>query len=235
MNLKNRMMGLGVAMLAVAGSLGAQDVQRWDVGAGLVLGTDNLKEITNKSGFSGGAVDVGFNGLLAGTTIPFRISLGGNFFPGQEVVRHDPYEDGRYTQPLHQVDQNVKGSLSGYQLAGDLFINTGYQGLRIVSGLSVNKWKLKRSATFAQAADTWSVVAGAWHQNVGAIAAGTVNYDESISVKGYKLGGRFGLEYTVNKNWSVNALLQYTELGMDHYETKGINPSWLQFGAKYHF
>jgi opacity protein-like surface antigen len=78
-------------------------------------------------------------------------------------------------------------------------------------------------------------VAGAWHQNVGAIAAGTVNYDESISVKGYKLGGRFGLEYTVNKNWSVNALLQYTELGMDHYETKGINPSWLQFGAKYHF
>jgi hypothetical protein len=124
-----------------------------------------------------------------GTTVPLRLSLGINDFPGKD-------------------NAGVKQSLMGIQAAGDIFIETGVQHLSILTGVSINKWNEK-------------------------ISPEPAGY--SASVKGIKFGARFGFEYQVNQNWSVNTMLQVVELGVNANSTKGYNPSWVQIGAKYHF
>lgn len=125
MNMKKSLMGLGAA-LAVSGGLAAQDVRNWDAGLNLVLPLQTLTAMTNQNGVSGGfTAELGFNGHLGNTTVPFRTSLSINDLPGKAD------------------DQGVKMSLMNYQLAGDLFTATGVKGLSIVTGLSANKWSLK--------------------------------------------------------------------------------------------
>jgi hypothetical protein len=77
-----------------------------------------------------------------------------------------------------------------------------------VTGISLNKWSMSKSPEPA---------------------------GYSSSVKGPKFGGRFGVEYRFNSTWSGHVLLQGSEIGTDALATKGLNASWVQVGAKYHF
>ncbi len=186
----SKLMAFALATLPFAGTLSAQDAKRFDASLSLALATDNLKEITNASGaFGGFNVEVGYNGKLAGTTVPLRLSLGINDFPGKD-------RDG------------VKQSLLGFQLAGDIFIDTGFKDLSIVTGVSLNKWKKD-------------------------VTPEPTGY--SSDVKGIKFGARFGLNYQLNPTWTMHALLQVVEVGTDPMGTKGWNASWVQLGAAYHF
>ena len=116
--------------------------------------------------------------------------------------------------------EQTKHSLNGVQLAGDLFVNTPIPRLRIITGVSLNQWSLKNS----------DPINGSW----------------TNSVKGVKFGGRIGMDYMINKNWSAELLMQIVELGTneeltskspngDDYGVRGVNPSWAQLGVKYHF
>ena len=117
---------LALAVLPFAGALNAQDSKPFDAGVALALATDNLKEITNSGGFGGVNLDIGFNTKLAGTTVPLRLSLGINDFPGQS-------------------NNGVKTSLLGYQLAADIFIQAGSPNCFLVTGISINKWSMSKS------------------------------------------------------------------------------------------
>jgi hypothetical protein len=108
-------------------------------------------------------------------------------------------------------------------LAGDIFLDTPLAELRGVVGLSLNTY----SASFS----------------------GTEGTDKSNPAtnfpfkgcSGVKLGYRLGLEYAVNKQISVEMLMQQTELagkmiaGDDRTRKGGINPAWLQLGVHYNF
>ncbi len=126
MNLKTKMMGLGLAAL-VASTLSAQDAKRWSVGLNYVVATDALKSVTNTSGaFGGMTADFGWTGKLASSDVPIRLSLGVNYLPGEA-----------------NTPEEVKVSLVGYYLASDIYINTGVKDLRLTTGLSLNKWRGK--------------------------------------------------------------------------------------------
>jgi hypothetical protein len=105
----------------------------------------------------------------------------------------------------------LKQSLTSIQLAGDIFIASGLKDLQFITGLSLNQYKVKSESA-------------------------TVNTTESA--KGTKFGARLGLEYQFNPAWSMQLLVQMTELGTDAPKpnaTTGVNPSWFQAGVKFHF
>ncbi len=187
---KSKLMMIGLATL-LSGGLSAQDVKTFDVGIALPWSLNTLQNITNHSSVAGACVDFGYNGHVMDSAVPFRVSLGANIFPAG-----DPNSDGN------------KVRLDDYQLAGDLFINTGYKGLSIVTGVSVNKWRMKTTAPTVTTTET---------------------------VKGMKIGGRIGLEYAINKSFSAHAMLQVVEMGVNGNASQNYNPSWLQVGAKFHF
>lgn len=195
MNLKNKLMGLGLAAL-VAGSLGAQDVNRWSVGMGYLIPLDSTKTITDPDGMTESLnLDFGYTAMLASTDVPVRISLGINNLPGST------------TETLE------KRSLFGMYLGADIYIKTGIENLSLVTGINLNKWRLKYKAP---------------------------GIDEDESVEGVKFGGRLGLDYRINARFSVNLSVNATELGVDRvgmaeFGNQGWNPSWVQVGGRFHF
>jgi len=129
MNMRKSLMGLGVLALAFSASLAAQEGPRWDAGLGLVMPLDALTLLTNNKGLGAGFIpEIGFNGKLVGTTVPFRATFSINDLPGKD-------------------DNGTKTSLMGYQLAGDLFTATGWNKLSLVTGISINRWQMKVDST----------------------------------------------------------------------------------------
>ncbi len=189
MMMRSTLRYLALGALLAGTSLAAQETQKtWTAGASLTSALDGLKEVThNTTGF---VVDFGYNGHLGNSTVPFRASLGYQYFPGSDHL-------------------GVKQSLTSFQLAGDIFIASAWTDLQFITGLSINKYRVK------------SEVAG--------LGSSTDN------VKGPKFGARLGLEYRFTPAWSGQLLVQMTELGTDATNTTGINPSWIQAGAKFHF
>ncbi len=125
----------------------------------------------------------------------------------------------------------LKTSLMLYQLHGDIRIATPSQALSVLVGLSMNTYTMSNSGT-ENTADALDVD----------------HHFPMHSVKGVKLGLRLGLDYRVSRAWSVEVMLQQTELagkdlsgditdgtGTPLVRQGGINPAWVQFGATYRF
>ncbi len=216
-----RSASLGLVLSGLA--LSAQDAPKpFAVGVHMVSGLTALKDVTGNN--AGAVVDFSYTGMLAKSNVPFRAGLAYNTFPGKTD------------------DFQVKESLTAFQLFGDIVIKTGVEHLDLVTGLSVNKYHYKVDSPDA------SVLQGS-----------TYGYgSQSGTVKGLKFGARFGVAYAFTSAWSAEVMLQITELGSsdryrmdpssptrDIWDSKakfftgprsaGINPSWLQVGAKYHF
>jgi hypothetical protein len=182
-----RILALG-AVLASSGLVAQDTSKSWTAGVSLTAALDGLKEVTHET--NGFVVDFGYNGRLGNTTVPFRASLGYQIFPGSAA------------------ETGLKQSLTSIQLAGDIFISSPWKDLQFITGLSLNKYKVKsESATFST----------------------------TESVEGTKFGARLGMEYQFNPAWSAQLLVQMTELGTDSAASTGVNPSWLQAGVKFHF
>jgi len=116
----------------------------------------------------------------------------------------------------------LKTSLTLLQLAGDILVQTDVPGLRGVFGLSINSYSAKFSGLESPA------VFDAEH------------HFPFRDAKGLKGGLRLGVEYAFSTRWSGQALLQATELaGRQRYDPLirkgGINPAWLELGARYKF
>lgn len=185
-----RILALG-ALLAGSGLMAQEAQKTWTAGASLTAALDGLKEVTHKT--NGFVVDFGYNGHLGNSAVPFRASLGYQNFPGTANAA------------------GLKQSLTSLQLAGDLFIASPWKNLQFITGLSVNKYKVKSESA-------------------------TVNTTDSA--KGPKFGARLGLEYQFTSAWSAQLLIQMTELGTNApkpFATTGVNPSWFQAGVKYSF
>jgi hypothetical protein len=198
MNLKTKLMGLGLAVIAMAVPATAQDSGFYVGGSFSYASGMSLKDTITKSDL-GFVVDGGYVGKLASTDVPVRTSLSYLDFPGKK-------------------DAGMKASLTGIELATDIFIKTPVDKLRLISGICLTKWSLKVDS-----------------DDLGSF---------TNSVKGIKFGGRIGADYAITPKLSAEMLLQVVELGTDQDFTRqpnglngivGINPVWLQIGVKYHF
>jgi len=170
-------------------------------GVALIYGLDSYKKAVNNT--TGLTLNVGYDTSVYKSGIPARVTFGASLMPGKER-------------------NGLKTSLTLFQLAGDILIETEVQGLRGVVGLSVNSYSAKFSGYESPA------VFDADH------------HFPFRDAKGLKGGVRLGLEYSFSKQWSGQALLQATELaGRQRYDPLirqgGINPAWLEFGARYRF
>ncbi|MFN7958864.1 MAG: hypothetical protein U0P46_11165 [Holophagaceae bacterium] len=170
-------------------------------GAALIYGLDSYKKAVNST--AGLTLNLGYDTSVYKTDIPARVTFGVSLMPGKER-------------------NGLKTSLTLFQLAGDILIQTEVQGLRGVVGLSVNSYSAKFSGLESPA------VFDAEH------------HFPFRDAKGLKGGVRLGLEYVFSKRWSGQVLLQATELaGRQRYDPLirqgGINPAWLEFGARYRF
>ena len=187
-----------LALLALP--LAAQSTT-FSAGGGLIYGLDSYKKAVNNT--LGLNLNLGYDTSVYKSGIPARITFGVGLMPGKER-------------------NGLKTSLTLFQLAGDILIQTEVQGLRGVVGLSVNSYSAKFSGYESPA------------------VFDAENHFPFRDAKGLKGGVRLGLEYSFSKRWSGQALLQATELaGRQRYDPLirqgGINPSWLEFGARYRF
>jgi hypothetical protein len=116
----------------------------------------------------------------------------------------------------------LKTSLTLFQLSGDLLIETSVHSLRGVVGLSLNKYSAKFSGEESPSAFDVD------HH---------FPFHDATGIKG---GLRLGLEYAFNRRVAGEILFQTTELaGRQRTDALiregGINPGWVQVGARYKF
>jgi hypothetical protein len=109
--------------------------------------------------------------------------------------------------PGKQMDY-TKNSLLGLQAAADVLTATASDRISMVAGLSLNAWR--------------------WDYQDPSVHTRT-------TMKGAKLGARFGFDYRASAQITTSLMLQMVELGTDAQSTKGYNPSWIQVGARYRF
>lgn len=117
-----------------------------------------------------------------------------------------------YLKFLADIDPDTKSRLADLQVAADVFLTKPNSKLGAFVGLSANNWTVSSDAS-----------------NAGS--------------KGVKLGFRAGVEYNFSSSAAVTAMYQLTELGTDgQFKNKealtgsrGINPSWIQVGVRFHF
>jgi len=208
-------LALGALLATGAGTLSAQDSigSRFSLSGSLGLGTDSLDAITN-------------SGTSWWNIAAYNFDFG---YTGKLAATTVPFRIslGANYMPggTHEIRNSngvflgntLRHSLRGYYLAGDLFIDSRVSSsLQFILGASLNKWTVTETDE---------------------------GVSEKYSIKGIKFGGRFGLDYKVSDNISLNVILQVTELGhssalLDPMPDAGAepwNPSWLQFGLKYSF
>lgn len=171
------------------------------VGGSLIYGLDSYKKAVNAN--TGLTLNAGYDATLLKSGVPARVSFGISLMPGKEL-------------------NGLKTSLTLYQLAGDILVDTGISDLRGIIGLSVNSYTAKFSGYESPSVNDVD------------------HHFPFRDAKGLKGGLRFGLEYAFNRGWSGQALLQTTELaGRQRYDPLirrgGINPAWFEFGVRYRF
>ena len=225
MRMNPKLAGILSGVALIAAPLSAQEKPiTFNVGGAYMSTFDDIQNVTHKS--SAYQLSVGMTTHLLGTDVPFRVTLADNVLPGA----------------THGIT-NIKSSLNGVQLAGDVLIGSGLDNLNFVTGLSINKWSLSNKGTEPT---------GEWvPQDPGAglppLPPGQEyryhadNYYALKEDKGIKFGARLGMEYRFDQHWTSDLMVQVIEVGTGAKNSagnsivSGVNASWIQLGVKYHF
>jgi len=172
------------------------------------------------------AQDKGFSvhgGLVAGTDSLAKVTNARTGFtagvsydgtiPGAQVTFRSGLTFGSFPG---SAKDGLKTSLTLAQLSGDLIVPFCSKAQGIL-GISLNNWSQSQSGTETEHA-VFPVK----------------------DAKGLKFGLRVGVEYRLSDRFALEALLQQTELaGRDTDDTAtrvgGVNPAWIQIGARYRF
>lgn len=206
--LRTSLLGLLALPLAAQGT-------GFSAGGSVIYGFDSLKKVTNNN--LGLALTGSFEMPIAGSEIPGRVSLSYINLPGKQTHYATPNSDG-----------SLRTTLNAIQVGGDLLVASGIEGFKGVFGISFNQFKVNNAGN--------EDVSTGPNGNAGDPNA----HHPLVDDKGIKLGLRVGAEYSITKSISVEVLFQQTELAgrqkNDPLVRKGgLNPAWLQFGARYHF
>ncbi|BDU75817.1 hypothetical protein [Mesoterricola sediminis] len=161
------------------------------------------------------------------------------------------------TWELHTTDPSritgTKSSLTDLQLALDIVFPAFTPRMKGYVGLTANRYHVKNTGTesYYFASDYASSYTYPFNGRIMPLNVFAVKND-----KGIKGGIRAGLEYAFDRHWSADLALQLTELGpgiavttdtlpngkanskknpFNEVNRGPVNPSWLQFGARYRF
>lgn len=192
-------------------------------GLALLLMAGPVAEAQDTKFFVGGGLMANLDSAKAITnkTMAFNIQ-GGMDFKFQEKLVFRPGFQVNFFPGAEKA--GVKTSMRSYQVFGDFVYPTGLvDNLNFSFGLSVNRYLY--DSTFADPSSfdpefQWAPT------------------DSYTQVYGTKLGFRVGVDYRIQRNFSVELLFQQTELGSpvgddQHYANQ--NPAWIQVGARFHF
>lgn len=192
-------------------------------GLALVLMAGSVARAEDTKFFVGGGLMLNLDSTKAITNKSTAFNIqGGMDFKLQEKLLFRPGFQVNFFPGSEKG--GVKTSLRSYQVFGDFVYPMGLvDNLNLSFGLSVNRYQY--DSTYADPASfdpefQW---------------APTSAYAQ---VYGTKLGFRAGLDYRIQRNFSVELLFQQTELGNpkgddQHYANQ--NPAWIQVGARFHF
>ncbi|HLO67078.1 MAG TPA: hypothetical protein VK188_08685 [Holophaga sp.] len=146
-----------------------------------------------------------------------------------------------------------RSSLSDVQVALDLLFPAFTPRMKAFVGLTANRYRVSNSGreSYYFATDYASSYTYPFNGRIMPLNVFAVKND-----KGIKGGVRAGVEYAFDAHWSAEAILQVTELGpgiavttdllpngkanskknpFNEVNRGPVNPSWLQFGARYRF
>ena len=207
-NLKPICLGFA-AVLMSASLLHAEEEQNMAIGGGFTVAADSLKKVTHNT--LGLNVNISTQMPIASSNVLFRPGLGLSLFSGKFGQNND-------------IDNGVvvesKTQLVNLQATFDIMVPAVLvDNLTLVTGLSVNQWRYSGQTK-----------GGNPHP---------FGLDGSYAPDDVKLGFRVGMDYRISKQWSSEVLFQMVEFGSRdksndiHYHN--FNPTWLQFGVKYHF
>lgn len=162
-------------------------------------------------------------GLLFGGSL--RLSL-----PGTNIPVRYSLSAGTFPGRQHGT---IKSNLGLLQAAVDVSFSESAR-LNPFFGIALNKWRVQNSGTETITPD--SVPGKPFPQYVWAVSG----------TKGVKAGLRMGVDYGLTAQWTVQALVQVSELGGGEIASAqptattrlnlgSVNPSWFQIGARYTF
>jgi hypothetical protein len=210
-----------LAALALITPLGAQ-TPGWSVGAGLARPTD---PIFSDAVSAGVVVDGAYTWMAESAGLPLRASLGVAWLPAS----------GYHGIPGTDPNQ-YKIGITGFQAALDGYAKLPWEKVRLFFGLSLDKWQ--------RTADSRVLVVDDPDAGTSHVASGRV----SGAVAGIKLGLRLGVEVPMTQRLTFQAMFQATSLGttsefmtqqdpnfQEGMGNNGVNPCWLQVGARWHF
>jgi opacity protein-like surface antigen len=218
-------------LLACAALTSAFAQSPFAVGLNVARGLDGITKVTDKA-WGGGSLEVGYQGILGGTKIPFRAALAYGQFPGAKTmtIRHftsmDPFTS--HTEQVSGVDTTLKN----LQLSGDIFLPTPVSRLSFVSGISINKW---------HADNPWITLGRDPNPDAPSQAKRSTGPE-------LKFGFRAGLSYELNERMTCVLRYQFSALGstfgLDDSDPakpgilqvdRPVNPTWLDLGITYRF
>lgn len=181
----------------------------FDVTAGTSLALDGLKKVTHNSAsyHLGG----GMKWTAAATETPLRLGVTYQLMPGKDFG-------------------TVKSSLKAFQVHLDAYLATASPRYAFKFGVSANRFTVDNQGTES------------WIKDGRNPSGFSPEYVFALDdTKGVKLGLRFGVDIQLAKAWSAEVLFQATELGGGAVKPGnkpnlgGVNPSWIQVGARYSF
>lgn len=198
------------------------------VGVNLINGLNGVTSITDKT--LGASIEVGYQGILGGTQIPYRASLTYVRFPGSDTmkVRHF-LQDDPFVAVVKQ-HSGVDTSLSDIQVAGDIYLPLPIPRLKLITGMSLNKW---------HANNPWLTLGRDSSQPPS-------SQDLHSNGPEIKFGFRAGLSYDLTDRITGVLRYQWSALGstyaVDERSTpsvlqvdQSVNPSWIDLGITYRF
>ena len=231
----SRSIAYGALLLTAMATTGlqAQDIQGFGAGASLLSGIGATKAaIAANSGFT----VWGSYTFKTDAGIYVRPGLAINTLIGSDVNAVPANADalaatGPYTIPGSAIKHNLTSGQVFAVFVVPIFNNRADW----IVGLSLNKYRLKVSDALAGQYSPVDLDA-ATRSGSPVVRSGDAN--GTLSVPGYKFGLRFGVDYRINKQFSVQLLLQQTELGRIYSKATQmptLNPAWLELGASYKF
>jgi|GEM_PF-5297212 len=218
-----------LSLLAFAALSSAAMAQSpFSIGVNAINGLNGVTSITGKS--LAYSLEVGYQGILGGTQIPYRASLAYARFPGSDTmdVRHFVGDDPFVTRTAQVT--GVDTTLSNIQLAGDVYLPLPVPHLRMITGMSLNKWHSN---------NPWLTLGRDYN---------TPSQQTHSNGPEIKFGFRAGLSYDLTEKVACVLRYQFSALGstygLDDRDAakpgvlvvdQRANLAWLDLGITYRF
>lgn len=234
----SRSIAYGALLLTAMVSTGlrAQDATGFSAGASLLTGVGHTADLAGvKSGVNvWGAYTIKTEG---GYNVRPGLAINNLIGSGVSGVAANADDLASAGEGYNVPGSSLKHTFTSVQVFSDFVVPIFDNKANWIIGLSLSKYSVKVSGARAGEYSPFDLDAATRNDGSGSVVR-SGNANGTVSVPGYKFGLRVGFDYKINKQLSVQCLLQQTELGRiwgQPTQLPTLNPAWLEVGVNYHF